>query len=275
MYSGMYIFSKHVGVITGAHQKIDRVAREDLKRLLINDDVFPKTKDILKFEGVNGPDSIKIKSPGKDEPWHFIDPFDNKDNRLYAILEGHYDELVKALKNKDQVRSAFDAAWLAHALVDGLTPAHHHPYEEEMRRLRGGENQGSRTSIKNKLIMPGKSVKEMLSNNWRMWGPKGLISTHIMFEGGFATLIAPMNFKKLRVTKQDIANLRTVGLKEWFDEQVMAVADLGIYENFYRYGWTIKLGRQSRQVLAPRIIKDVTLIWYSAVLDAGFLRKIN
>lgn len=87
-------------------------------------------------------------------------------------------------------------------------------------------------------------------------------------------MIAPMSFKKLQVNKQDISNLTRIGLSEWFDEQVMAVADLGIYENFYRHGWTIKLGRQARLELAPRIIKDVTLIWYSAALEAG-LEKIK
>ncbi len=176
MYSGMYIFSKHVGVIAGAHQKIDRVARQDLTNLLSDDKVFPKTKDILKFEGINGPDAIKIKSPGKDEPWHFINPFDGEDKRLYIILVGHYEELVKALKKKDMIRSAFEAAWLAHALVDGLTPAHHHPFEEQMRKLRCGEGQETRLSIRDKLFMPGSNLKEKLSNNWRMWGPKAYLA---------------------------------------------------------------------------------------------------
>ncbi len=90
-----------------------------------------------------------------------------------------------------------------------------------------------------------------------------------MFEGGFATIIAPMSFRNVHATKHEAKNLRTFGIEEWFDEQVMAVADLGVYETFHRYGWTVRLGRQMRRELAPRIIKAVTLIWYSAVLDAG------
>ena len=47
----------------GTHQKIDRVARKHLAEVVENDDSFPSIKDILLFEGKNGPDGIKKKSP--------------------------------------------------------------------------------------------------------------------------------------------------------------------------------------------------------------------
>src|SRR5688572_14057740 len=116
MYSGSTM-RPLTGKIIGAHQKIDRLARASLVDLLGGGN-FPSSKLILHFEGVNGPDAIKRKSPAKDEPWHYYDPFDDTDGRLLDILSRHYDELVIALKKQDDVRAAFEAAWLAHAIVD-------------------------------------------------------------------------------------------------------------------------------------------------------------
>src|SRR5690554_765878 len=120
MYSGTTM-RPLTGRLIGAHQKIDRLAREGLSKLLHDNTAFPSSKSILRFEGLKGPDALKRKSPARDEPWHFCDPFDESDKRLLKIMEGHYDELVLALKQKDSVRAAFEAAWLAHAIVDGLT----------------------------------------------------------------------------------------------------------------------------------------------------------
>ena len=72
MYSGSTI-TKISGIVLGAHQKIDRVARKHLEALLPENN-FPKISNILKFEGDKGPDSIKRKSPFVDEPWHFFHP---------------------------------------------------------------------------------------------------------------------------------------------------------------------------------------------------------
>src|SRR5579863_8983752 len=133
MYSGSTL-TKISGNILGAHQKIDRIARKQLEELLPGLH-FPEISDILKFEGSDGPDGIKRKSPGKDEPHHYIDPFDISDTKLIDQLKHHYGELVQALKGTNDIRAAFEAAWLAHALVDGLTPAHHYPYEEKLKEL--------------------------------------------------------------------------------------------------------------------------------------------
>ncbi|MGB4796728.1 MAG: hypothetical protein WBP23_05865, partial [Candidatus Saccharimonadales bacterium] len=118
----------------GAHQKIDRLAYQHmmnhaLRRSLVT---FPSIRMILTFEGVNGPDAIKHKSPGLDEPWHFFDPHDPGDTKLLDIIDSHFNSLVLALLARNETRAAFEAAWLAHAVVDGLTPAHHYPYEKEL-----------------------------------------------------------------------------------------------------------------------------------------------
>ncbi|MEK7603111.1 MAG: hypothetical protein AAB459_02630, partial [Patescibacteria group bacterium] len=176
------------GRLIGAHQKVDRVARRHLMRVLKDESVFPKVNKILQFEGKNGPDAIKRKSPAKDEPWHYTNPFDDEDTKLEELIWIHYDHLVTELKAGNQERIAFEAAWLAHAIVDGLTPAHHYPYEEKLIELRGGEGIESRTTYRKKLIMPGKTGSELIKNNWKMWGPRGLIMSHMMFEFGVAAI---------------------------------------------------------------------------------------
>src|SRR5688500_12255731 len=98
MYSGMIIFTKYSGRIMGAHQKIDRVARKHLGKLITDDTIFPKSRKIIYFEGHRGPDSIKAKSPAQDEPWHYYNPFDEDDTQILELIRDHYQQLVKQLK---------------------------------------------------------------------------------------------------------------------------------------------------------------------------------
>src|ERR1700704_2913005 len=153
MYSGTTL-TPISGRLFGAHQKIDRLSRNSLRDLAKHDAAFPGARAILHFEGVNGPDAIKRKSPARDEPWHFMSPFDSADTQLVDAITGHYDPLVAALKSKENERAAFEAAWLAHALVDGLTPAHHYPYEEKLVELSSGRGIDDRNTISKKLFLP-------------------------------------------------------------------------------------------------------------------------
>src|SRR5580704_9751779 len=100
MYSGT-TFTRYSGRILGAHQKVDRVARKHLGTLLKNDKLFPSEKQILLFEGKNGPDAIKRKSPARDEPWHYYSPFNEDDSRLIELIRDHYNNLVSELKSKN------------------------------------------------------------------------------------------------------------------------------------------------------------------------------
>ena len=119
------------GRIIGAHQKIDRVARRHLARLVPDLKQFPDIHTILHFEGIRGPDGAKLKSPGVDEPWHFINPGEAEGSLLLIDITDHQANLTAALKKNDMIRTGFEAAWLAHAITDGLTPAHHQADEEE------------------------------------------------------------------------------------------------------------------------------------------------
>lgn len=267
MYSGS-TFTPVSGHVLGAHQKIDRLARRNLENFLARS-TFPSIKSILHFEGQNGPDAIKRKSPAKDEPWHYLQPFDENDTQLIELIEDHYRRLVKALKTNDVVRASFEAAWLAHAIVDGLTPAHHYPYEEKLVELRSGRGIEDRTSIGKKLIMPGQSPSGQIKNNWKMWGPKGVFTTHAAFECGVAVLIAPLKLKRSMLSNEKIKAFEAQPLGVWFRTLAQDVARMELYDTFYQTGWTISLAHRVRTQLAPALVQAVTLVWHGAVVEAG------
>jgi hypothetical protein len=273
MYSGTSLH-RFSGRVIGAHQKIDKVARRQLAELLPSskNKIFPGIQSILQFEGNKGPDAIKLKSPARDEPWHYYSPFDEDDSKLIELIKDHYTKLVEELKNKNKERVAFEAAWLAHAIVDGLTPAHHYPYEAKLVELRGGEGIETRTSIKEKLIMPGHNTGEMVKNNWKMWGPKGLLSTHHFFEIGAAVLLAPLGLDEALPTKIDLKTLNEIGIVEVFKNTAKEVAVLDIYDTYYKKGWTARLGWTVRNKLGPALVKTVVLAWYSAMIDADLTK---
>jgi len=270
MYSGTTL-TRFSGRILGAHQKIDRVARHHLAYLLRDNTSFPSARNILHFEGKQGPDAIKRKSPAKDEPWHYYSPFDDDDSQLIELIRDHYDQLVKELKKGNKERSAFEAAWLAHAIVDGLTPAHHYPYEQKLKELRG-EGMESRTTIKDKLIIAGDTRRQKVKNNWKMWGPKGLLTTHGLFEIGIATLIAPLGFGEVVPKKTDVKHVLEIGPIELFKRTAREIAILGMYDVYYKKGWTPRLAWQVRHKLGPSIVQTVTLTWYCALNEAGLIK---
>ncbi len=271
MYSGTTLKQlRTLDAWFGAHQKIDRLARRRLIELsgAKHDVVFPTARSIMAFEGVNGPDAIKRKTPAQDEPWHYYDPSDKKDTKLLQIISDHHVKLVDALKEGNQTRAAFEAAWLAHAVVDGLTPAHHYPYEEELKKLRKGAGIETRNTPKEKLLMPGDTVREKMRNNWKMWGDKGLLATHIAFEAGVALVVLPIRYKKLALPE---AWPRVTGRKPYllfFVSQAKKIVEQGYYEQFYSSGWTPRLARKVRRELIPDIVQAVAYVWYTAVMEA-------
>lgn len=257
----------------GTHQKIDRVARKQLARVLPNIHLFPSARAILHFEGKNGPDAIKRKSPAHDEPWHFFNPFDDTDVQLLELISTHYDKLVAELKAKNDERVAFEAAWLAHAIVDGLTPAHHFPYEKRLSELSGGATLDTRTTIKKKVVMPGHNRRQQFKNNWLAWGPRGLRTAHGLFEIGVAAIIAPLTFSELKISQKDVQLLNAKGIHEWYRGLAREVAVLEMYEMYCKKGWTPKLAWQVRHRLGPHLVQAVTIAWQSALEDAGVLEQ--
>lgn len=274
MYSGTTL-TKYSGRLIGAHQKIDSISRRHLAKVIPDNTVFPKIRQILAFEGKNGPDGIKRKSPGEDEPWHFFDPFDDDDSELIGLITGHFNELVAQLKANNGERTAFEAAWLAHALVDGLTPAHHYPYDSAMSELRGGDGKETRTTIKQKIVMPGDTKREQIKNNWKMYGPKGLFSTHGLFELGVSSILKPLALGEAVPTERDMRMVNKIGVIDMFRHSAREIAVLDMYDNYYKKGWTPTLAWQVRHKLGPTIVQTVTLSWYQALVEAELVKKVE
>ena len=257
----------------GVHQKIDRVARRHLAKQVSLPDSFPTIREILHFEGANGPDGLKRKRPGKDEPWHFIDPATSlKETDLGVSIRNHITNLTHALAANERERAAFESAWLAHAIVDGLTPAHHYPLEEKLLELRG-DGLESRNSKRKKLVIPGETRTQLVRNNWEYWGSKGVMTTHIHFEFGVATAIATMRFDTMSFTDELVTSLKEFGFETLFDQSLQRIAAMNMYEEFSQKGWTRHLARETKDVLVPEIVRVVMLGWLSAVLDIDEPRK--
>jgi hypothetical protein len=265
MYAGTTL-NRHSGNLLGVHQKIDRTARKQLEELLPGSG-FPRSRAILSFEGNNGPDGIKRKSAGCDEPSHFYDPYGSDDQEIIAHIKAHYLGLVESLKLNDSNKAAFEASWLAHSLVDGLTPAHHYPYEEEVDELRGdpGEDEGG--WVKRKAYMKGETKRDSLRKNWAFWGAKGLMISHAGFEFGVAS-IAALGKIKLKSTKDEIDSEIQKDVIEIFKNQAEKIDNLEMFDKFCRYGWSPKLANQTKKILLPTLTETVTAIWYKAAKEA-------
>ena len=266
MYSGTTFHSKS-GHIIGVHQRIDRLARRNLNTVSHHAPDFPKIRQILHFEGNNGPDGIKRKSPSIDEPWHYIDPNNPKDRQLLVMIDDHMHNLTQALLRDNPERAAYEAAWLAHAITDGLTPAHHYPLSDKIEELWGHPKEERLTKLQKNLIR-GKTHRESISKNWEYWGAKGVFSTHLLFELGVASSITTHRFYNSVPNEQEIAAVHEKGFDGLFLQLIDDVYQLGMYETFWKHGWTTSLAKQTRNVLMPSIIKGVTLAWYEALRQA-------
>lgn len=257
--------TKNSGRLMGAHQQIDRLARRKLRLVLgTQNNDFPYFKEIVKFEGRNGPDGIKIKSPAYNEPWHYLDPLADDNKEFFEFLRLHSDGLTEALRAGDRVKASFEAAWLAHTVVDGLTPAHHYPYEETISQLRGGEDRHSRNTIAKKAVFKGATKRMTLKNMYKVYGPKGLYVSHHLFEFGVMLLIRPLKLKDVKPSHKELAMATEIGPEEYFLRSAREIAVLDLYENYLKKGWTPKLSSQVRHQLAPVIVRTVAVIWYDA-----------
>jgi hypothetical protein len=190
MYAG-FITTKRVVKRAGIHQRFDMAAYHMIERYL-PEGAFPSIKEILHFEGYNGPDGLKskggLKYKTKDDqnPSHLYDPLTDT-GEVPLHIGNHYIALVDSLKSGDMIRSSFEAAWMAHYIGDGLTPAHHFPLEDKIAEAAdkaAGDVKNGDTS----------RFTALAKKNWAIWGAKGHMTTHMNFEIGiaFALLAFPI-----------------------------------------------------------------------------------
>jgi len=233
---------------------------------------FPSAKEILNFEGMNGPDGLKRKSPGVDEPEHFIQP-GHDDGVLIGYIRDHHYNLVAALKRHDRERAAFEAAWMAHAITDGLTPAHHYPFRKVVDELMSDMDYKKLFGVQIKGIMRGHTLAEAARNNWLYWGAGGVMTKHIAFEYGVAYTISPLPLKRLmpkNITREDFA---ASNFEKVFYNALAKVDAMKMYDEFLDKGWNTELIVETREVLIPEIVRAITLAWGSAFLEVQNVQK--
>lgn len=264
MYSGT-TFRIKSGRVAGVHQRIDRIARRSLSPYLKSEHAFPDIRTILHFEGKNGPDGIKRKSPGKDEPWHYINPNDTSDTALLQMIDDHIHNLGQALKQNNEERAGFEAAWLAHAITDGMTPAHHYPLEEKLAELRGGQGLETRNTKRAKIILPGTTKRHQIRNNWEYWGARGVMSSHLGFELGIMTTLRSHRLDHIDIRGHMKKLVDQKGYRASYLESVKQVHDMDMFDEYVLKGWTRHLAKEARELLIPTIVEAVTLAWYAAI----------
>ncbi len=252
------------GKIAGTHQRLDQAARVAMNPLLKRGDFFPSSKEILKFEGRKGPDGLKMKSPTEDNPSHFIDPKHPKNSELLMLIKDHYHGLEEALKSKDRVRASFEAAWMAHFITDGLTPAHHFPIEDTVKSMMGEKEFFKIFNKPFKGILRGDTTRAFFRNNWRYWGVKGLMSRHIAFEYGAAIVCGTTPIKRY-VPKIDDKDLENFDLEKEFLAFLKEVDRLDLYGRFAKNGWSRELSNEVEKLLFPAIVRVIALAWASAL----------
>ncbi len=259
MYSRVTPFEK-ADRIAGTHQKIDRAARLILREIrsvaLPKSQVhFPSINEILRFEGSGGPDGIKMKSPGKDEPWHFVDPHGDY-SVMITYIENHLTNLSIALSEQNFVRASFEAGWMAHAITDALTPAHQYPMEDKIIEI-SGKHPNERIKLNQKMFLPGDTWRKRLSANWKYLGPKGVMSSHMLYEMGVAVLTTSLSARKIaqKPSPQEITRLKNGEFITMFEDSIQFVAKKQYYQTFIRKGWTSRLARETRTILLPEISK--------------------
>ena len=269
MYAG-FITPKRVIKTTGIHQRFDVAAYRMISHYL-PDEAFPDLPSIIGFEGYNGPDGLNSKiglkpkgstPEAKDthNPSHLYDPVTDT-GEVPLHIQSHYDGLVRCLLQADMVRGAFEAAWLAHYIGDGMTPAHHFPLEDKI-------TEAAEDAAKKVANGDVRKVTAFLIKNWAIWGAKGHMSTHFNFEMGiaFALLLFPI---KPVFDDQELARARRLGPVEYFKSEAREVAGLNLYERFYKEGWNNDIASTVKKVLAPQTARAIGIIWLLALLEAG------
>lgn len=257
--------SKLSGKLVGTHQLLDQAARKVLAKYLPRGRYFPSNKEILGFEGARGPDGLKRKSPDEDDPSHMFGE-DNGADLFQQIMDHRYN-LIQALKNHNEVRAAFEAAWMAHKITDSLTPAHHFPLSEAKEELMSNKEFVKIFGEPIKGIMHGRSALETARNNWLYWGAGGYMSKHVGYEYGVAVIAASLPQRAImpQINPEDFC---LVEPKKVLYEAIERLELAKMYDRFRKDGWTVELALATKKQLLPEIIRTIALLWYSAAEEA-------
>ena len=248
-----------------SHQRIIRICHHQVMRHLPPKNHFPTARAIIHFEGKNGPDGLPSKHAIDDEPYQFINP-EHNDGKLMKHIENHLHNAHVAYRRRNTVRLEFELSWLQHMVVDGLTPAHHQPFKDQLKAM-DSRTQQQLNSLFKRIFVPGRNFRDIFQKNWRRLGPRGLGTNHILFEAGIDFLIMPLRPKTydVEISKYDIEKAKTGHFKDIYLASVHDIARLKMFERYEAQGWTTSLATDTREILIPTCIRMVTLAWLAAI----------
>ncbi len=237
----------------GVHQRLDRQAYQLITYYnLSNKDLtgkFPALKKILHFEGINGPDGLKVKS--KNDVSHLWDPI-SKVGHLPTWIEIHHQQLILALQKEDHTEAAFQSAWMAHYLADGMTPAHHIDFNKIEEKM---------------LTSKQANLLNKMRKKWLYYGYKGLLSSHLIFEFGIGFYLIASRTKP-KFDADLLQQIKKQGLKRVFEIETSKVGELDLYNNFLTEGWNGKILTELRNSVLIRIPQLISASWQSAIEEA-------
>ena len=131
------------------------------------------------------------------------------------------------------------------SLTDSLTPAHH---------------------------MSHKYLLEEYENNkyrkrWKVYGHKGLLSSHVAFEAGISSAII---FTPVKVKFDDelLKSIKKDGIKQVVMNESLAISKHKMYEQFLKKGWNAKLAKSVKATVVKRIPQLVAAAWLAAYQEA-------
>jgi len=264
MFSRTLLADKHSETIA-THQRIVRASRREALKYLPRTAKLPSAKQINRFEGKNGPDGLAGKHNVLDFPTEFVDP-ENNDGLLFQNIKNHMHALRIAYRQKNSVRVAFEMAWLEHIIVDGLTPAHHQPFKQQIKDLDPREAEEINGLFK-RIFMPGDNMFDVFIKNWKRLGPGGLGTAHIMFEAGIDFIMMPLppSTFETNFTVQELVKARGGRYLQLYDSSIRRINQLHMFERYEEEGWTTSLAADVRETLLPECVKMVTLAWLAAM----------
>ncbi len=259
------IFSDTKSEKIATHQRLIRIARHQTLPLLPTGLDFPTAKQIIHFEGANGPDGLPGKHAVADEPYQFINPKKN-DKLLFRHIKNHLRNAHTAAKRKDDTRLAFELAWLSHMVIDGLTPAHHQPFKEQLKALDPRAAEEANSLLK-RIFMPGENLKDAFEKNWQRLGPRGLGTNHILFEAGIDFIVMPTRPKSYpnHITAADIKRAKSGHFLDLYWRSIQKIDKLQMFERYEASSWTTDLAADIREVLIPEAVRMVVLSWLAAI----------
>lgn len=257
MFSRTVPFSRRAEKAS-SHQKLVRAARRVINPHLPADIAFPTAAKIIHFEGKNGPDGLLDKRSVTDEPIDHINLKDPSDRTLFNQVENHIYNLHDALKKKNTVRAEFEAAWLEHLVVDGLTPAHHQPSKERPE---------TDTHVEEHKTNIG-AAADVLKLYWKYLGPSGGGIHHLMFEAGVEAIVMPLSpqsLAKIKIPAEDLEKVKSGQFIKLYEASVRKIDSYKMFQRYEKSSWTTELAHDVREVLIPEAVRMVSLAWLAAV----------